>query len=487
MENVTKNLSPQKVFYFFEEISKIPRGSKKEKALSDWIVKFANNRNLEVYQDKFLNVIIKKAGTKNHEHYSPVILQGHMDMVWEKNNDTNFDFETQGIELLIDDKFLKANGTTLGADNGIAVAVILAILDSDDIIHPPIEAVITADEEAGMTGVENIDVSKLSGKTMLNIDTEEEGEIYVSSAGGSRVQINLPFQRDETISNSTNISLEIKGLSGGHSGADIDKNLGNSIKILTFILLGASQNFTFKLYDINGGDKTNAIPREATAVVNIAKTNIGDFIKVVNTLYKEIKSDYIETDSELTLNIIQDVVINEKPVSEADTLDIINILSEVPSGVIANSSQIENLVETSLSLGVLKTHENNISLQLLLRSSVNVSLRELEEKLKAISKVYNAEFIVDSSYPSWEYNENSLLRDVFTKAHEEVFKSKPKIKAIHAGLECGIFANKIKNLDVISIGPNIYGAHTPEERMEISSVEYIWKWIIKSLELYNIK
>ena len=487
MENITKDLAPQKVFYFFEEISKIPRGSKKEKKISDWLVKFANDRNLEVYQDSALNVVIKKAGSKGYEDYSPLILQGHMDMVWEKNSDTKFDFETEGIKLAVKDGFLKAVGTTLGADNGIAVAIILALLDSDELMHPPIEAVITADEEAGMTGVENLDVSALKGKTMLNIDTEEEGEIYVSSAGGSRVQIDFNFTRVSELPDSKNILLEIKGLNGGHSGSDIDKGLGNSIKILSFILSELAKKFKFQLCDIKGGDKTNAIPREAFAVVNISLTELDNFIKESKIFFEEMKNTYSKTEQNLAMEIKESAAADKKPLSEEDSINLINLLCEIPSGVIANSEHIEGLVETSLSMGVLRTRDTVSSIQLLLRSSVNSALRELENKLKDISELYNAGFTVDSSYSSWEYREDSKLRELFVKAHENIFEKTPKIKAIHAGLECGIFAGKISDLDVISIGPNIYGAHTPEERMEISSVEYTWKWILKALELYRIK
>ena len=487
MENITKDLLPQKVFYFFEEISGIPRGSKKEKQISDWLVKFANDRNLDVYQDSTLNVVIKKAGSKGFENYSPLIIQGHMDMVWEKNSDTKFDFETEGIKLAVKDGFLKAVGTTLGADNGIAVAVILALLDSDEIIHPPLEAIITADEEAGMTGVENLDVSILKGKTMLNIDTEEEGEIYVSSAGGSRVQIDFNFDRNSASSDSKNILLEIKGLNGGHSGSDIDKGLGNSIKILSFILSELSKKFKFRLYDINGGDKTNAIPRESFAMLNIAASDSDSLIKESKIFFEEMKATYSKTEQNLTLEIKDNVTTDKKALSEEDSVNLISLLCEIPSGVIANSEHIEDLVETSLSMGVLRTHDNTSSIQLLLRSSVNSALRELENKLKDISKLYNADFTVDSSYSSWEYREDSKLRELFIQAHEDLYQKTPKIKAIHAGLECGIFAGKISDLDVISIGPNIYGAHTPEEKMEISSVEYTWKWVLKALELYKIK
>ena len=485
LESIIQNSSAGKVFYFFEKISEIPRGSKKEKAISDWLVAFAKEKKLVVVQDKYLNVLIRKPATSGYENFSPLIIQGHMDMVWEKNKDVNFDFETQGIDLIINDGFITANGTTLGADNGVAVAVALALLDSDNISHPELEILITSDEEAGMSGAENFNTSLLKGCTMLNVDTDEEKTIYVSSAGGARVQIDLDFSRDKNHENSMDVILEVKGLNGGHSGADIDKNLGNSIKILSKIL--ASLSIPFKIYDITGGEKMNAIPRESTAVLNINADSFDKIKKEISSEFEKIKENYAKTEEKLTYEFGPVTDVQMSPITDSDSKKIIEFLNELPNGIIAMSKDIKGLVEASLSLGVLRTNETSISMQFLLRSSFNKSVDIMLENLKVLSKKYGAKFHTDSSYNSWEYNENSELRELFIKSQTALTGTAPEIKAVHAGLECGILAGKMKKLDVISIGPNNYGAHTPEERLEIKSMEYLWQWILKSLELYDFK
>ncbi|MFZ1300318.1 MAG: beta-Ala-His dipeptidase, partial [Leptotrichiaceae bacterium] len=295
----TKGLYPERVFYFFEEISKIPRGSKKEEKISNWIVNFAKERNLNVFQDESLNVIIYKPATKGYEEFSPLIIQGHMDMVWEKNRDTVFDFETQGIDLIIENNVIKANKTTLGADNGIAVAYALALLDSNDIKHPALEILITTDEEAGMSGVSNLDPSLFNGHTLLNIDTEDYGEIYVSSAGGSRVKnvFELTKEKIETHTNHHFFSIDVKGLKGGHSGTDIDKNLGNANKILGDILYHITKKYNFNIISLNGGDKMNAIPREAIAILNVdlSTSTSEDFKTLISLATDVFKKEYSKT------------------------------------------------------------------------------------------------------------------------------------------------------------------------------------------------
>ncbi len=497
-KNVVKGLYPESVFDFFAQISDIPRGSKKEEKISNWLVNFAKERNLEVIQDDFLNVIIKKPAFKGYENLSPLIIQGHMDMVWEKNKETNFIFDTQPIELIVKDNFLCANGTTLGADNGIAVAYALAILDSNSIKHPALEILITADEEAGMSGVNGLDGSIFKSKTLLNVDTEEYGEIYVSSAGGSRVMSSLKCKLEKinnTIdSNNHIINIEIHGLNGGHSGADIHKNLGNANVILFDLLYHLSKRFNFNILEVAGGDKTNAIPREANVIINIDLSNssIEDFNTILGSAFDIHKSNLINIDNRISIS--SNICDNDSylyQINLMDTLKLINFMHNYPNGVIKMSDKIENLVETSLNIGVISTikdeHYSQINIESLLRSSVDESLRILENKLKDLASEYNATFSLDSAYSSWEYNENSKLRVIFQEAFKSLEKKEAKLKAIHAGLECGILVSKIKNLDVISIGPNIYGAHTPEERMDIISVGKTWDLILKALEIYNIE
>ena len=489
--NIEK-LYPEKVFHYFSEISKIPRASKKEKEISDWLVKFAKERKLKVIQDEHYNVIIKKKATEGYEDFSPLILQGHMDMVWEKNKDTEFDFSTQGIELVIDGDFLKANGTTLGADNGIAVAYALAILDSDDIKHPALEVVITTDEEDGMSGVVNLDFDEFDGKTLINLDTEEYGEVYVSSAGGTRTEIKFIFETKKIGNGYTPISIEVKGLSGGHSGAEIHKNLGNSIKILSEVLYHLSKRYEMSLIHIDGGGKVNAIPREAVAeiAVKLDGDSIDELKKLAGLAFENILKDFKVSDKSPILAIEK---IEEKNlgISLGDTLNIINFLHEVPNGVLEMSKHIEGLVETSINIGFISTEivDGNVKIRIksLARSMANNPLNRLVEEVTDLTRKHDANIKIAASNPSWEYKEDSKIRELIAKSFKEITGNEPVIKAIHAGLECGVFTQNIKGADVVSIGPNIYGAHTPEERMDIRSVGETWEWLLKILENYNIK
>ena len=487
-----EKLYPEKVFHYFSEISKIPRASKKEKEISDWLVKFAKERKLKVIQDEHYNVIIKKKATEGYEDFSPLILQGHMDMVWEKNKDTEFDFSTQGIELVIDGDFLKANGTTLGADNGIAVAYALAILDSDDIKHPALEVVITTDEEDGMSGVVNLDFDEFDGKTLINLDTEEYGEVYVSSAGGTRTETKFIFETKKIGNGYTPISIEVKGLSGGHSGAEIHKNLGNSIKILSEILYHLSKKYEMSLIHIDGGGKVNAIPREAVAeiAVKLDGDSIDELKKLAGLAFENILKDFKVSDKSPILAIEK---IEEKNlgISLGDTLNIINFLHEVPNGVLEMSKHIEGLVETSINIGFISTEivDGNVKIRIksLARSMANDPLNKLVEEVTDLTRKHDANIKIAASNPSWEYKEDSKIRELIAKSFKEITGNEPVIKAIHAGLECGVFTQNIKGADVVSIGPNIYGAHTPEERMDIKSVGETWEWLLKILENYNIK
>lgn len=487
-----EKLYPEKVFHYFAEISKIPRASKKEKEISDWLVKFAKERKLKVIQDEHYNVIIKKKATEGYEDFSPLILQGHMDMVWEKNKDTEFDFSTQGIELVIDGDFLKANGTTLGADNGIAIAYALAILDSDDIKHPALEVVITTDEEDGMSGVANLDFDEFDGKTLINLDTEEYGEVYVSSAGGTRTETKFIFETKKIGNGYTPISIEVKGLSGGHSGAEIHKNLGNSIKILSEVLYHLSKRYEMSLIHIDGGGKVNAIPREAVAeiAVKLDGDSIDELKKLAGLAFENILKDFKVSDKSPILAIEK---IEEKNlgISLGDTLNIINFLHEVPNGVLEMSKHIEGLVETSINIGFISTEivDGNVKIRIksLARSMANDPLNKLVEEVTDLTRKHDANIKIAASNPSWEYKEDSKIRELIAKSFKEITGNEPVIKAIHAGLECGVFTQNIKGADVVSIGPNIYGAHTPEERMDIKSVGETWEWLLKILENYNIK
>lgn len=493
-----ENLYPEKVFHYFNEISKIPRGSKKEKMISDWLFEFAKNRKLEVTQDDALNILIKKKATSGYENFSPLIIQGHMDMVWEKNKETKFNFEKEGIKLFVEDGFLKADGTTLGADNGIAVAYALAILDSDSIKHPALEVIITSNEEDGMSGVNNLDYEIFKGKTLINLDTEEYGQVYVSSAGGARTSIQFIFE-SKTLKSQKNslVSIEVKGLSGGHSGAEIHLNLGNSNKILSETLYHLSKKYNMSLNYIDGGEKVNAIPREAVSYVEIDLNgdNFQEFKKLAELAFTNVLKDFKVSDKNPILEVKEltekDLGENNEVIDSTDTLNLLTFLHKFPNGVLKMSENIEGLVETSINLGVVKTIRKSgtfqIKIQGLPRSSVNSSLKNLLNEITELTKKHEADMKIDSSYPSWEYREDSKIRDLIVESFKKITGEKAQIKAIHAGLECGIFADNIENLDVVSIGPNIYGAHTPEERMEIKSVGETWDLLLKILEDYNIE
>ena len=493
-ETNLENLEPKGVFHYFSEISKIPRASKKEKKISDWLYNFAKERNLEVTQDEVLNIFIKKQATKGYENYSPVILQGHMDMVWEKNKNTDFDFETQGIELVVKDGFLRANGTTLGGDDGIAVAYMLELIDRNDIEHPALEMIITVDEEDGMTGVNNLDYSIFTGKTMINLDTEEHGKIYVSSAGGGRTVTELTLDTKEINPESKLITVDVKGLSGGHSGAEIHCGFGNANKILGEVLDHLNKKYNFSIVNIDGGDKVNAIPREAVATlaVDLKDETVEDVKKLAELAFENIIKDMKIIDKTPMIEVVEiEKKGDEKGVSEADSNRLISLINELPNGVLAMSKNIDDLVETSINVGVIKTKNENgkliIKIQTLPRSSVNKSLDEIMKKVIEVSEKYGAAVRIDSSYMSWEYRENSRIRDIATEAFKKVANKDPEIRAIHAGLECGIFDVNIKNLDIISVGPNIFGAHTPEERMEIWSVKETWDWLLEILKNAKIE
>lgn len=486
--------SSDKVMKFFYEISNIPRGSGKEKQISDYLVKFAKDRNLEVYQDEYLNVLIKKEASKGYENFSPIVLQGHMDMVWEKNKNKNFDFETEGIKTYIDENgFLKADGTTLGADNGIAVAMIMALLDSDEYKHPKLEMLITSDEEVGMTGATNFDLSKIEGKTLINIDTEEDDKIYVSSAGGTRIKASFNLKKERVDISDKIFKLEITGLKGGHSGAEIHLGLGNSNKMMTEILKHIMIKYEICIIEIFGGNKDNAIPREAEVIFTTPDA-------IYETLNEDIKMicqilNYgLEQDEKLVYELKElENHITDKiyKIEHKETLKLINYFTHFPNGVQSMSKDIKGLVQTSLNMSVVKTIKEDefikVSLTSLLRSSNKKELLELRDKLVNLTNKFEGIATEGQTYMPWEYKENSNIRPIIAKAFKEVTNQDVELSAIHAGLECGLFAAKREEFDIISIGPNIYGAHTPDERMELKSVDKIWNILLTGLEKYDIK
>ena len=475
---VLAGLEPEKVFRYFEEISNIPRGSGNMDKISDYCCDFAKSKGLKYIKDSANNVIIFKNGTQGRENDEPVILQGHLDMVCEKSQGCEIDFLNDSLNLRIEGDYIYAEGTTLGGDDGIAVAFCLAILDSDDISHPPLEIVFTTDEETGMCGAEAIDTSVLNGKRMINIDSEAEGTLWVSCAGGGRCDIKADYT--PVIASGTVCEIVLSGLHGGHSGAEIHKGYANANKLMGRILKEISDRIDYCLVSINGGTMDNAITRECRAKIVISSDSEALF-KIINRLNSSLCKDFKDTDPDLNLRIC-DCSAEKYSLSKADTAKIVDMLCEFPNGVISMSKQIEGLVETSLNLGALKTKENCVSFTFLLRSSNNAERYKLTEEVIAIADKYGAKSNVHSEYPAWEYKEDSLLQTVFAHVYKDVFGKEMVVTAIHAGLECGLFCGKIKGLDCVSFGPDILDIHTPQEKLSISSCARMWQYLLEVLK-----
>ncbi|KYH34726.1 cytosol non-specific dipeptidase [Clostridium tepidiprofundi DSM 19306] len=477
-----KNLNSYEAFKYFKEMNQIPRGSGNEKAVSDWLVAFAKKHNLEVIQDEALNVIIKKPGTKGYENAPTVILQGHMDMVCEKNLDTVHDFEKDPIKFIVDGDFLRADGTTLGADDGIAVAFCLAILASDDIPHPPLEVLITTEEETGMGGAIAVDPKNLSGRYLINIDSEEEGKLLVSCAGGVRELIKLPIKWEDAPYDYVTYLVKIRGLKGGHSGMEINKYRGNSNKLMARFLNDLESAIDFKVASLNGGAKMNAIPREFDAVILVKDENkvaLEEKVKEWNAIFKnELQAQ--DPDVSLTFEEHERVT---KVFSDETASKAIMTLLIIPNGIQTMSMAIEGLVESSTNIGVVTTEEDKIVFESALRSSVKTLKYEIAERGKAIAKLVGAEIEFLSDYPEWQYNPDSKLREICLKVYKDMYGKDAQIDAIHAGLECGLLGDKFNGqLDMISMGPNLYDVHTPDEHLSISSAERMWNYLIEVLK-----
>ena len=479
MNKVLEGLEPRDVFEYFERISNIPRGSGNETEISNYLVSFAKERNLEVIQDEQLNVIIKKPATKGYENCPTVILQGHMDMVCEKNYDVEHNFLKDPIELIVEKDYITANGTTLGADNGIAVAYCLAILDSNEIEHPDIEVLITTNEEYGMDGALGLDPVNLSGKYLINLDSEEEGEFLVSCAGGLKAGINLPIKWDQK--SGRTVRIMVKGLKGGHSGSDINKNRANSNRLMGRILYELDNKTSIQIIDICGGSKDNAIPREAITNL-VIDTSDDKFDSILNNIVNSIKNEYKTSDNGFTVDVTKGEEDVYKVLSRETQNRLVFLLMCMPNGIQTMSSDIEGLVESSLNLGVVKTTDKTIGITTAVRSSVGSLKVLMREQLELFAKYTNSDFYVRSEYPEWEYKKESRLRDIFVKTYTDMYDKEPLIKAIHAGLECGVFDAKIEDVNMISLGPNMYDVHTPDERLSISSTKRVWEFLLEVLK-----
>lgn len=469
--------SSEPVLRYFEEISRIPRCSGNEKAVSDYLVEFAKARNLEVVQDDVLNVIIKKPGTPGYENAPTVIIQGHMDMVGDKNKGTEHNFEKDPIKLRVDGDMLYATNTTLGADNGIAVAYAMELLDSSDIPHPPIEILITTQEETGMDGALLLDPGNLKGKYLINIDGEEEGRFFVSCAGGIRVLHTLQAEWEDADTRFFPYLLSIKGLRGGHSGSDIHMGRGNSNKLMGRILNSLYKEIGFLLSDINGGMRPNAIPREAEAVILITPSDEIKLKDKIDEWNSTFKNELRVSDPGVIVSLENTSKKYSRVLSKEVMRKVIVLLNMIPNGIQTMSADISGLVESSTNLGVVSTSENAISFESAVRSSVRSLKHNIINQCEVVSDSIGARFEASSDYPEWEYDPDSKLREVFESVYEETYGKKPEVTAIHAGLECGLFKEKMPCLDMISFGPNLYDVHTPNEHVSTPSVKRTWEFI----------
>ncbi|MBS6500846.1 MAG: aminoacyl-histidine dipeptidase [Clostridium sp.] len=479
--NILQNLEPKSVFKYFEEISQIPRGSGNEKAISDYLVNVAKKLNLEVIQDEALNVIIKKPGTKGYENSEIVILQGHMDMVCEKNKGTDHDFQKDPLKLRVVDDMVYATDTTLGADNGIAVAYALAILESTDIPHPPIEVLITTDEETGMSGAMAISKEHINGKILLNLDNEEEGHLLVSCAGGIRSKHTLNVTLEDAGDYNNFLHIAVRGLKGGHSGMEINKERGNSNKTMGRILKSLLA-VDYKLVSVNGGSKNNAIPREADAIIGLKAEDVAKAKELINSWNKVLLNELKTQDPGVNITILENTENVEKVFTKESTEKAVNLLYLIPNGINTNSVEIKDLVESSTNLGVVTTEGNKVEFDSAIRSSVASLKDEIVLRSKTIAELMGAEFETAAGYPEWQYDSESKVRGICQDVYKRMYGKEAKIVAIHAGVECGLFNEKLGKLDMISFGPDLYDVHTPQEHMSITSVKNVWDYLLEVLK-----
>lgn len=482
MNSSLNDLQPKEVFYYFEQLSKIPHCSGNEKAISDYLVDFAKNHNLEVIQDKAYNIIIKKPGTSGYENAPIVILQGHMDMVCEKNKGTEHDFDKDPLKLRVVDDMLYATETTLGGDNGIAIAYALAVLAAKDIPHPPIEVLITTEEETGMGGAMALDASSLKGKYLINMDSEEEGKLLVSCSGGIRTTQTLPITWENADKSFISYTISISGLKGGHSGMEINKGRGNSNKIMGRILNDLKCQFDYHIKELNGGAKMNAIPREADAVILVNSKDVSRLESKIKEWNDILKNELRTPDPGVNVTLIKHESSVDKVLSKDSMERAIASLVLIPSGIQSMSMDIPGLVESSTNLGVVTTNETTILFESAIRSSVRSLKYNILNQAKMVAKLVNAELQADSDYPEWQYNPDSKLRDIFNRVYKNMYGKDPEITAIHAGVECGLFKEKMPELDMISFGPNMFDVHTPDEHLNIPSAQRTWDYLLEALK-----
>lgn len=473
-------IKPERVFYHFEEISKIPRESYNEKAISDYLVEFGKKLNLETYQDKYYNVILRRKASQGYEDAPGIIIQGHMDMVCEKENDSNHDFKKDPIDLVVDGNRLKANKTTLGGDNGIAIAMGMAILEDESIKCGTIELLATTSEEIDLNGALSLEPNILKGKMLINIDSEDEGVITVGSAGGVEIDILLPIEK-ETLTDVNLYTLSLEKLQGGHSGVEINQKRGNSNKILVEVLQNLKALTDYSLVEVFGGSKDNAIPRSGKVVLASSK----DIKDIISKVADEVKAKYISFEPEMIF-ALETTTSKEISVLSNKSLDsYIKTIEELPTGVNTWMKEYPEIVESSDNLAIVKTLDENINIIISLRSSDPEVLKELREKISNILKENNALFEFSAGYPEWKFRAESKLRDKALEVYKKLYNKDMKVEVIHAGLECGAISQNYPDIDFISVGPNLRDVHTPSEYLEIDSTERVYNYVVELINSLN--
>ena len=477
---VLTGLQPERVFYYFEELTKIPHGSGNTKEISDYLAAFAGAHGLQWEQDASNNIIIRKPASAGYENAPAVILQGHCDMVCEKKPGSSHDFTRDALKLAVDGDEVYAEDTTLGGDDGIAVAYMMAILEDDSLAHPALEAVVTTDEEIGLLGAAALDTSELKGKILLNLDSEEEGILTVSCAGGMTSIMELPVRRNEV--SGVQYRVEISGLLGGHSGAEIGKNRANANLLMGRLLHGMDLRMDFALAELEGGNKDNAIPRSCAAEIVIGSEEEQTMLEYLQELQEDLRKEYKGSDEGITITAEKTGIGAAPALDPVSTQKVLFFLMNVPNGIRKMSAQISGLVETSLNLGILRLHPDGLEAVSSVRSSVSSAKDALGEKLEYLTEFLGGAYHTEGAYPAWEYQADTPLQKLAVSVYEEMFGKTLTVEAIHAGLECGLFYEKIPGLDSVSFGPDMKHVHTTEERLSVSSTERTYRYLLKLLE-----
>lgn len=481
-----RNLEPTALWNHFADLNAVPRPSKKEERVIAFMKEFGESLGLNTVVDSIGNVIIKKSATPGMENRQTIVMQSHLDMVHQKNADTVFDFDSQGIEMIVDGDWVKANGTTLGADNGIGVATIMAVLKSTDIEHPAIEALFTIDEETGMTGAMQIDPSNISGSILLNLDTEDDDELSIGCAGGIDTNTEMVLARQPIADDSSHFKIELRGLLGGHSGMDIHRGRGNANKWMNRVLNELVEQVGIQLIELEGGSLRNAIPRESSAIVAVLNSKLEEFKVVYERICATIIGEYALIEKEANFQLIETTE-GTDAVSSDDLRKIIRAIFAVPNGVFRMSPSFPDLVEASTSLAKVTVKGGLFTTQSLQRSSVDSTKHEVALSVKAAFESTGSTVIQGGEYPGWSPNPNSAIVRLMADLYRKQFNSEPQIKACHAGLECGILGKHFPNMEMISFGPNIKGAHSPDECVQISSVQKYWDYLLQTLKQIPLK